>query len=70
VLPGLFSIGAALMNWFETLQPWIDFNTDQNSLIDATISGKDWVHLLVSGLIWLALPLAIGVWRIRRAEVK
>jgi ABC-type transport system involved in multi-copper enzyme maturation permease subunit len=70
VLPGLFSIGAALMNWFETLQPWIDFNTDQNNLIDATISGKDWVHLLVSGLIWLALPLAIGVWRIRRAEVK
>jgi len=70
VLPGLFAIGAALMNWFETLQPWIDFNTDQNGLIDATISGKDWAHLLVSGLIWLAVPLAIGVWRIRRAEVK
>jgi len=70
VLPGLFAIGAALMDWFATLQPWIDFNTDQNDLIDATIHGRGWAHLLVSGLIWLALPLAIGIWRIRRAEVK
>jgi hypothetical protein len=25
---------------------------------------------LVSGLIWLGLPLMIGVWRVLRAEVK
>ena len=30
-------IGAALMDWFESLQPWIDFNNDQNNLIDATM---------------------------------
>jgi ABC-2 type transport system permease protein len=70
VLPTLFAIGAALMDWFKSLQPWIDFNNDQNGLIDATMGGKDWVHLLVSGLIWLVLPLAIGAWRIQRAEVK
>lgn len=70
VLPTLFAIGAALMSWFESLQPWIDFNSDQNGLIDATIGGKDWVHLLVAGLLWLALPLALGIWRIQRAEVK
>ena len=35
VLPGLFAIGAALMDWFAKLQPWIDFNNDQNALIDA-----------------------------------
>jgi ABC-type transport system involved in multi-copper enzyme maturation permease subunit len=70
VLPTLFLIGAELMDWFKHLQPWIDFNNDQNNLIDATINGRDWVHLLVSGLIWLALPLALGVWRIVRAEVK
>jgi ABC-2 type transport system permease protein len=58
------------MHWFKDLQPWIDFNTDQGGLIDGTIQGKDWAHLVVAGLIWLVLPLAIGVWRIRRAEVK
>jgi len=70
VFPGLFALGAALMDWFSKLQPWIDFNTDQNDLIDGTIHGKGWAHLIVAGLIWLALPLAIGIWRIRRAEVK
>jgi ABC-type transport system involved in multi-copper enzyme maturation permease subunit len=70
VLPTIFSIGAALMDWFKSLQPWIDFNTDQNHLIDATIAGKQWTELAVSGVIWLAVPLVVGVWRIRRAEVK
>ena len=70
VLPGVFAIGAALMDWFAKLQPWIDFNTDQNNLIDASIHGKGWAQLAVSGVIWLVVPLVLGVWRIRRAEVK
>jgi ABC-2 type transport system permease protein len=70
VLPTIFGIAAALMNWFESLQPWIDFNFSQSGLIDGTISGRDWLELAVSGVIWLVIPLAVGVWRIRRAEVK
>jgi ABC-2 type transport system permease protein len=70
VLPGLLVLGGALMDWFEKVRPWIDFNNDQNELIDGTIHGTGWPHLLVSGLLWMVLPLAIGVWRIRRAEVK
>jgi ABC-type transport system involved in multi-copper enzyme maturation permease subunit len=70
VLPTVFGIAAALMNWFESLQPWIDFNFSQSGLIDGTIAGNEWAKLAVSGLLWLVLPLAIGIWRIRRAEVK
>jgi len=70
VLPGLFALGAALMGWFEKLQPWIDFSSAQGPLIDGSMTGKDWGHLVVSGLLWLVLPLAIGVWRVLRAEVK
>jgi ABC-2 type transport system permease protein len=70
VLPGLFAIGAALMGWFETIQPWIDFQSAQNPLYDMSLSGDDWAHLVVSGFIWLVLPLAIGIWRVLRAEVK
>jgi len=70
VLPPLFALGAALMSWFKDLQPWIDFADAQNPLIDGTIAGKEWAHLAVSGLIWLVLPLALGVWRVLRAEVK
>jgi ABC-type transport system involved in multi-copper enzyme maturation permease subunit len=70
VLPTIFGIAAALMDWFERLQPWIDFNFSQGKLIDATITGKGWAQLAVGGIIWLVIPLVIGVWRIRRAEVK
>ncbi len=71
VLPGLFEIGAALIGWFADLRPWIDFSGAQTPLFDDSgMSGDDWAHFAVSGLIWLVLPLAIGVWRVLRAEVK
>jgi ABC-2 type transport system permease protein len=70
VLPGLFGLGAALIGWFEDLQPWIDFNYAQGPLIDATMTGEDWAHFVVAGFIWLVVPLTIGVWRVLRAEVK
>lgn len=70
VFPGLFVLAGSLMDWFERLRPWIDFNNDQSDLINGDITGKGWAHLLVSAVVWLVLPLAIGVWRIRRAEVK
>lgn len=70
VLPGLFAIGAQLIEWFGKLQPWIDFNNAQTPLMTADMSGKDWAHLAVSGLIWLVLPLVVGFWRVLRKEVK
>jgi ABC-type transport system involved in multi-copper enzyme maturation permease subunit len=70
VLPGLFAAGAALMDWFKDLRPWIDFASAQGPLYDATMTGKDWAQFAVSGLIWFVLPLAVGIWRLLRAEVK
>jgi len=70
VLPIPFAIGAALMGWFDDLRPWVDFNFAQTPLGDGTIHGSEWGHLVTSGLIWLVLPLVIGLWRIGRSEVK
>lgn len=70
VLPGLFQLGAGLMGWFADVRPWIDFNGAQTPLIEGSLTGSQWAHLVVSGLLWLVLPLAIGVWRVLRAEVK
>jgi ABC-2 type transport system permease protein len=69
VLPGLIALGS-LMTWFSDLAPWIDFQAAQNELYDMPLTVSQWWHLVVSGLIWLAVPLVIGLWRIRRAEVK
>jgi len=70
VLPGLFALGAALMSWFNSLSPWLDFQSAQNELYDMPLTDSQWAHLAVSGFLWLVVPLAIGIWRIRRAEVK
>lgn len=39
-------------------------------LTEEIISGKSWAQVLTASLVWIALPLAIGCWRIRRNEVK
>jgi ABC-2 type transport system permease protein len=70
VLPGLFALGAALMAWFEDIAPWLDFQGAQTAIWDWSSSGEDWAQLVVSGIIWLGLPLGFGIRRVLRAEVK
>ena len=70
VLPGLFALGATLMAWFDDIVDWLDFQTAQNELYEAPLTSEQWGQLVVSAVIWLVVPLAIGLWRIRRAEVK
>lgn len=70
ILPAIFAIAAGFLGWFEKLQPWIDFNLAQGPLLTGDMQGDDWGHLLVSGIIWLVLPVTVGLWRVLRAEVK
>lgn len=71
VLPGLFALGSALIGWFGDLSPWIDFQSAQGPVFDLTLNtAEEWGHLVVSGAIWLLLPVGLGMWRILRAEVK
>lgn len=70
VLPGLFALGSALMVWFSHVAPWIDFQSASANLYDMPLSATQWWQLVVSGIVWLAVPLLIGLWRIQRAEVK
>jgi ABC-2 type transport system permease protein len=70
ILPPLFEVGAQLIDWFGDLRPWIDFSAAQQPLINATMEGRDWAHLAVSGSIWLLLPLGLGLWRVLHTEVK
>src|SRR5262249_55475390 len=70
VLPVLLALGSDAMDWFSHLAPWLDFQAAQGELFEMPLTGSQWAHLAVSGFIWLVVPLAIGLWRIRRAEVK
>ncbi|MFL6156251.1 MAG: ABC transporter permease [Marmoricola sp.] len=70
VLPAAFGTLAAFQDWFASRQGWIDFQFASTRLYDGDLAGKDWAHLAISGLVWLVIPLAIGVRTVLRAEVK
>jgi ABC-2 type transport system permease protein len=70
VVPTLSMVLAANQSWFEKAQPWVDFSFNQNRMYDGGFTGQDWAQFALTGLVWLALPLAFGFWRVLRAEVK
>ena len=49
---------------------WVDFQCNQTGLFEGGFTGQDWAHLAVTGTVWLLLPLAFGLWRVLRSEVK
>lgn len=70
VLSTLTMLLAQSQQWFADLQPWVDFNYAQGALFNGDLTGEQWANLAVSGMLWLVLPLAVGLLLIRRSEVK
>lgn len=70
VLPVAFGTLAAFQEWFRDLQPWVDVNFAVTRLFDQTMTAEYWQQLGVSTLVWLWVPLAIGLRAVLRAEVK
>ena len=71
VLPGILVLLASVREWFLDLQPWIDGNYTQVELFDgATNTGKDWAMLGSTTMIWIVIPLVLGLLFLRRSEVK
>jgi hypothetical protein len=70
VLSTLTMLLAQSQQWFADLQPWVDFNYAQGALFEGHLTGEQWANLGVSGMLWLVIPLTIGLVLIRRSEVK
>ncbi|GIG62465.1 hypothetical protein Lfu02_68370 [Longispora fulva] len=70
LVPNVFSTVAANFPKSTDVLSWIDFQAAQRPLADLSMHGSDWAHLAVTATVWLALPLALGLRRVLRAEVK
>ena len=71
VLGTLTEVLSATQDWFERIQPWIDFNYTQGSLTElSAMTAENWAQFGVTGLVWLVLPLAVGLRAVLRSEVK
>lgn len=69
ILPTLWSILGSF-SWSESVAKWADTNRTLSPLYDGTMQAGDWPKLIVSLMIWLALPMAVGIWRMTHSEVK
>jgi ABC-type transport system involved in multi-copper enzyme maturation permease subunit len=70
VLPVILEILAAFQDWFKDLRPWVDFNFAQTPMFEGGPTQEQWAQIGVSGMIWLVIPLVVGVWAVLRSEVK
>jgi ABC-type transport system involved in multi-copper enzyme maturation permease subunit len=70
-LPTILFVVSSLVSAFDKVSPYVNFIEAQGPLTDLTIhTGTQWAQLIVSGLLWVGLPMVFGVRRILRAEVK
>lgn len=70
VLPTLTMLLAASQDWFDRAQPWVDFNFAQGNLFNGVMTGEMWAQLGVTSVVWLVVPLAVGLRLVMRSEVK
>jgi ABC-type transport system involved in multi-copper enzyme maturation permease subunit len=69
VLPlGWAAIGS--IRFLNDAAQWLDTTRTTEPLTDRTLSGEEWAQLGTSMLLWLAVPLAIGLVRIARGEIR
>jgi ABC-type transport system involved in multi-copper enzyme maturation permease subunit len=70
-LPTVFGI---VFSWSKVASwaPWIDPSTAQDPLTSQSMASTSdaWAHLTVNTLIWVVIPIVVGVWRLLRSEVK
>ena len=70
VLAPLTELLAATQDWFRDARPWVDFNFTQGTLFEGGLTAEQWLNLGATSLVWIFIPLAIGMMLVRGSEVK
>ena len=70
VLPPLLDLLAASQAWFADLRAWVDPSVTQHQLFHGLRTSEEWAQLGVTSLVWLAVPLTVGLWTLLRSEIK
>ena len=68
-LPAVWSAVGSL-HFMHGIANWLDATQTLNPLTEEVITATQWAQAGTTLALWMLLPLAIGVWRIRRGEVR
>jgi ABC-2 type transport system permease protein len=55
--------------FLDDVAPWVDSTRSMAPVFEHALSGTEWARVGTTLALWLLLPLAIGLWRIRRSEI-
>ena len=68
-LPTLWSVLREAIHSVQRVTAWLDLGVTTEPLSSPSMTAGQWGRLAVSALLWIALPLALGLWRVLRREV-
>jgi ABC-type transport system involved in multi-copper enzyme maturation permease subunit len=70
VAPIAFSVLFEVVSWLHPADHWVDLNSATAPLFNHDMTGQAWLQLAVATSLWVLAPLAIGIVRLMRSEVK
>ena len=68
VLPTVWTVLTLSIESLRGPAEWLDMNETVMTLMRGAMAAEDWPRLLVSLLVWIGVPLAVGLWRTARRE--
>lgn len=69
VVPTLWSALFAAA-WLRRAGSWVDLNKAAGNLYNQQITATGWLQLTVAASLWIVVPLALGIWRVRRSDIE
>jgi len=63
----VYNLGPLAGDRWADIGPWVEINNRLGELTGGSVA--HWGHLAVAVLLWIVVPLAVGTWRIHRADV-
>jgi ABC-2 type transport system permease protein len=70
VLPTVWAILGETIHALDKPAEWLDQSRTLPPLVDGGMTGTDWAQLGASMALWLGAFLVVGLWRLRRTELK
>ena len=70
LLPTVWAILGETIHALDKPANWLDLSRTTENMLDGSLTGTQWAQLGTSVGVWVALVLLIGLWRLRRTELK
>jgi len=64
-----WSAAGQLIPALATVSPWLDIGQSRVPLVEPGVTGREWAMFATSCLLWVVLPAAIGLIRIRHVDI-